>query len=451
MRLKIILSLFVATFLVLIFSAKTATAVNDLRGRILLQVEAKGEAWYVNPGDGERYYLADGDAAYNQLSQLGVGITNKDLVNLENHKSLALQQAGKIFLQIESKGEAYYVDFSGNLHYLKNGAAAYNLLRSLGLGITNNDLKNITIGYISTSAAAPATSAELIPPAASTVQISQKNIEALVEDEYTKNDITLYLALVNGSERSYYVVNKFTKTFLYLGNDTAGWANYFYYINHHILTKKVDPTSYYYLTINLRQVNASYDNDQDGLPNEAEFIFNTNENSADSDGDSYADGAELMRGFDPTKAGVNFTVYQEPDVTAADRSLLASQYKYDLEGKSNKIINDITQIQTSVEMYYFKNDFYPQNLSFIPGLEAYYKQINYSPEPEISAALQYAATNPKSPVMDTKICPNYKGYTYKTINNQSSFELDYCLDIPLKSKGIKAGFNQASPAGLFKE
>jgi len=42
--------------------------VNRLKGRILLQVESYGEAWYVNPADGRRYYLADGQAALTHLS-----------------------------------------------------------------------------------------------------------------------------------------------------------------------------------------------------------------------------------------------------------------------------------------------------------------------------------------------------------------------------------------------
>ena len=44
-----------------------------LSGRILLQVEERGEAWYVNPTDLKRYYLADGDAAYTIMRELSEG------------------------------------------------------------------------------------------------------------------------------------------------------------------------------------------------------------------------------------------------------------------------------------------------------------------------------------------------------------------------------------------
>ena len=52
---------------------------SNLKGRILLQVEKNGEAWYVNPKDGKRYYLKNGEAAYQIMRFLSLGITNKNL------------------------------------------------------------------------------------------------------------------------------------------------------------------------------------------------------------------------------------------------------------------------------------------------------------------------------------------------------------------------------------
>jgi len=49
-----------------------ATA-QALSGRILLQVEEHGEAWYINPADLKRYYLADGDEAYRIMRELSWG------------------------------------------------------------------------------------------------------------------------------------------------------------------------------------------------------------------------------------------------------------------------------------------------------------------------------------------------------------------------------------------
>lgn len=53
--------------------------VNRLKGQILLQVQQYGEAWYLNPKDGKRYYLKDGVSAYEILRKFGLGISNADL------------------------------------------------------------------------------------------------------------------------------------------------------------------------------------------------------------------------------------------------------------------------------------------------------------------------------------------------------------------------------------
>lgn len=122
--------------------------VKRLLGRILLQVEAHGEAWYVNPKDTKKYYMADGNEAYRIMRYLGVGITNKDLEKIKSDKTFAKKHSGKIFLQVEAHGEAYYIDINGNSHYLKNGIEAYNIMRDLGLGISNLDLRKIGVGEL---------------------------------------------------------------------------------------------------------------------------------------------------------------------------------------------------------------------------------------------------------------------------------------------------------------
>lgn len=111
----------------------------------MLQVQDKGQAWYVNHKTGKRYYMANGSEAYNIMRNQGVGVTNSDLKNITSDKNIAKKHSGKIFLQIESHSEAYYVDFNGNAHYLKDGDAAYSAMRDLGLGISNNDLRKIDI------------------------------------------------------------------------------------------------------------------------------------------------------------------------------------------------------------------------------------------------------------------------------------------------------------------
>jgi len=65
--------------------------VNRLRGRILLQVQSHGEAWYVYPEDGKRYYMKDGEAAYQIMRFLSLGITNADLSLVPVNESFGTQ------------------------------------------------------------------------------------------------------------------------------------------------------------------------------------------------------------------------------------------------------------------------------------------------------------------------------------------------------------------------
>lgn len=126
-------------------SARAEELSSKLKGRILLQIESKGEAWYVNPKDSKRYYMANGPEAYKIMRDLGVGVTNKNLEKIKSDKIFAKKQQGKIFLQIESHGEAYYIDTKGEAHYLKDGEAAYGIMRELGLGIKTADLIKISL------------------------------------------------------------------------------------------------------------------------------------------------------------------------------------------------------------------------------------------------------------------------------------------------------------------
>jgi subtilisin family serine protease len=128
---------------------------NKLKGYILLQVESKGEAWYVNPADGKRYYMKDGATAYEMMRKFGLGITNTDLTKIpqtnekNNNPSLVNKLKGKILLQVQSLGEAWYVNpKTGFRYYMKNGEAAYNLMRNYSLGITNKDLEKIPVGNL---------------------------------------------------------------------------------------------------------------------------------------------------------------------------------------------------------------------------------------------------------------------------------------------------------------
>ncbi|MDD2680647.1 MAG: hypothetical protein PHE20_00925 [Patescibacteria group bacterium] len=176
-----------------------------LAGYILLQVEDKGKAWYLNPTDSKRYYLANGAGAYQIMRKAGVGITDKDLskipigvdarfakgdsdgdllpdglevsIGSDPHNSdsdgdgfldgaevrdsynpigsgrlnydlnFANKLKGKILLQVQKNGEAWYVNpADGKRYYLGNGDLAFQIMRYLSLGISNQNLATINVG-----------------------------------------------------------------------------------------------------------------------------------------------------------------------------------------------------------------------------------------------------------------------------------------------------------------
>lgn len=196
--------LFLFTIFLLIPQVSLAA---DLAGNILLQVEQHGEAWYVGPVSGQRYYLKDGATAYQMLRQFGLGIKNADLAQIpvgledrftsgtdtdgdglsdqletglgtnykkkdsdgdgDNDKAEILANTnpngqgdrkidhelieklrGRILLQVEKNGEAWYLHPSGKRYYLPDGDAAYQIMRFISLGVTNKELAKIPVDTI---------------------------------------------------------------------------------------------------------------------------------------------------------------------------------------------------------------------------------------------------------------------------------------------------------------
>lgn len=121
------------------------TLEKRLRGYILLDVENHGEAWYVSPDEGKRYYMKDGPTAYEMMRQFGLGISEADFAKLQaGNADLKSRLKGKIVLRVQQHGEAYYIHpEKGSVNYLKNGDEAYRVMRELSLGIKQTDLAQI--------------------------------------------------------------------------------------------------------------------------------------------------------------------------------------------------------------------------------------------------------------------------------------------------------------------
>ncbi|MBI4779042.1 C39 family peptidase [Candidatus Falkowbacteria bacterium] len=143
---KIILILALLSTALLPAAANGAHYAGAAIGYILLQVEANGEAWYVYPANGKAYYLGRPADAFNIMKALALGAKHDFIMGADIFPG---RLSGMILLDVEQNGEAYYI-YPGNLkkYYLGRPADAFNIMRELGLGITNADLANIPIGAI---------------------------------------------------------------------------------------------------------------------------------------------------------------------------------------------------------------------------------------------------------------------------------------------------------------
>ena len=141
---KILILLLLFILLPLNLAQAAESLAFTLKGKILLQVQSNGEAWYINPVSLTRYYLGRPADAFRIMREQGLGISNKDY-NLFNGLAPA-NLAGKILLRVQDKGQAYYVNpVDLKMNYLGRPADAFAVMRNLGLGITDNNLKLISI------------------------------------------------------------------------------------------------------------------------------------------------------------------------------------------------------------------------------------------------------------------------------------------------------------------
>ncbi|MBI4407415.1 MAG: phosphodiester glycosidase family protein [Candidatus Kerfeldbacteria bacterium] len=126
--------------------AQAASVAERVSGRIMLDVENHGEAWYVYPFNNYRYYLGRPDDAFDIMRYLSLGITDADLARFDQDEALRQRLSGWILLQVEQNGEAWYVNPTDlKRYYLGRPDDAFDIMGGLGLGITAADLATIPI------------------------------------------------------------------------------------------------------------------------------------------------------------------------------------------------------------------------------------------------------------------------------------------------------------------
>ncbi|PIP60429.1 hypothetical protein COX00_03375 [Candidatus Uhrbacteria bacterium CG22_combo_CG10-13_8_21_14_all_47_17] len=131
-----------------------AAALNErLSGRILLSVEEHGEAWYIAPVTKSRSYLGHAETALHFLQSKALGIKNAQLFEiptesevLQENTALRQRLSGAVLLQVESHGEAWYVNPTDLKRYpLKTAEDALFIIKTFGLGISLSNLSSIPI------------------------------------------------------------------------------------------------------------------------------------------------------------------------------------------------------------------------------------------------------------------------------------------------------------------
>lgn len=131
--------------------AMHSSVAENTSGKILLQVEQNGEAWYVYPENEKRYYLGRPQDAFDIMRYLGLGITNADLNKIPKDGTpwdcpagIKERVRGRILLQVQEHGEAWYIHpDSGKRFYLGRPDDAFRIMRELGLGATDSDIESI--------------------------------------------------------------------------------------------------------------------------------------------------------------------------------------------------------------------------------------------------------------------------------------------------------------------
>lgn len=122
--------------------SKKQVLAKKVSGRIILKPEDKGKAFYVNPASGKISSLGRPADAFAVIKKEGIGVSNADFALWNNVAPKSM--AGKIVLKVEDKGQAYYVNPDNlELIYLKRPADAFKIMKDLGLGISNNDFSTL--------------------------------------------------------------------------------------------------------------------------------------------------------------------------------------------------------------------------------------------------------------------------------------------------------------------
>ncbi len=81
---------------------------SSLAGRILLQVEGRGEIWYVNPRDNLRYYIKDYENLLKVIGVTGLGISSDNLNLIADSRKIGKDDPKNIKIDVSRDQRLYY-------------------------------------------------------------------------------------------------------------------------------------------------------------------------------------------------------------------------------------------------------------------------------------------------------------------------------------------------------
>ena len=94
--------------------------------------------------------MKDGPAAYQMMRSFSLGVSEEDYESMKSGSyTLKNKLRGRIVLRAQAKGEAYYIHPKDlKMYYLQNGEEAYQVMRLYSLGITDTDLAKLASATI---------------------------------------------------------------------------------------------------------------------------------------------------------------------------------------------------------------------------------------------------------------------------------------------------------------
>ncbi len=133
-----------------LFAGANPALVDRFKGSVLLQVESKGEAWYVGTDDGMRYFLGRPSDLVRVIKALGTPLDNETIINyLYFDKVFPENLAGKFIIDRDNPTDYYYIHPETLIGYpLKQPEEALKTVTGLGTGITDDNIREIPVGEI---------------------------------------------------------------------------------------------------------------------------------------------------------------------------------------------------------------------------------------------------------------------------------------------------------------